>query len=81
LILKTVFTIIGAVEGSIAHLDAPCWPRAMTRCECAEMPFSEVCRRMRDEGLSLEQVVERTGCGRLCTACLPDLRDHVSRAR
>lgn len=45
------------------------------------MPFSEVARRMRDEGLSLEQVAERTGCGRLCTACLPDLREHVSGTR
>jgi len=45
------------------------------------MPFDEVARRMREDGLSLDQVAERTGCGRLCTACLPDLHDHVSRGR
>jgi hypothetical protein len=22
-----------------------------------------------------------TGCGRLCSACLPDLRDHLARRR
>jgi len=45
------------------------------------MPFAEVVWRMSEEGLDLEQVAERTGCGRLCTACLPDLRDYVSRGR
>jgi len=68
------------VEGSIAGLGT-CWPQAMTRCECTEMAFDEVARRMQEAGLSLDQVAERTGCGRLCTACLPDLRDHVSRIR
>jgi bacterioferritin-associated ferredoxin len=46
----------------------------MERCECAEMSFAEVARRMKDDGLSLEEVAERTGCGRMCSACLPDLR-------
>lgn len=69
------------MEGSIAHRDAPWCYRAMARCECAGMPFAEVVRRMSEEGLDLEQVAERTGCGRLCTACLPDLRDYVSRGR
>jgi bacterioferritin-associated ferredoxin len=34
---------------------------------------------MREEGLSLEEIAERTGCGRICTACLPDLRKHLGR--
>jgi len=55
--------------------------RAMTRCECAELPFDEIARRVREEGASLEEVQERTGCGRLCTACLPDLCDHLARRR
>ena len=55
------------------------WPRTMTRCECAEVSFDEVARRMREEGLSLEEISERTGCGRLCSACLPDLRSHLCR--
>jgi len=53
----------------------------MTRCECTGVPFDEIARRMRDEGLSLDQVAERTGCGRLCTACIPDLRARVSSGR
>jgi bacterioferritin-associated ferredoxin len=52
----------------------------MTRCECAELPFDEIVRRLQD-GASLEDVQERTGCGRLCTACLPDLRAHLARRR
>jgi len=72
--------MMGTVAG-IAPFDRPAWPPAMTQCECAEMPFDEVARRMKQEGLSLEQIADRTGCGRLCTACLPDLRAHVSSER
>jgi bacterioferritin-associated ferredoxin len=53
----------------------------MTRCECAELAFDEVVRRIRDDGLTFEEVQERTGCGRLCSACLPDLREHLARRR
>jgi bacterioferritin-associated ferredoxin len=53
----------------------------MTRCECAELPFDEVARRLREDGLSLEELQDRTGCGRLCTACLGDLRAHLARGR
>jgi NAD(P)H-nitrite reductase large subunit len=51
----------------------------MERCECAEVAFSEVARRMSAEGLSLEEVAERTGCGRICSACLPDLQKHLCK--
>jgi len=57
------------------------WRAAMTRCECVELPFDEVARRMREDGTSLEELQDRTGCGRLCTACLPDLRAHLARRR
>jgi bacterioferritin-associated ferredoxin len=53
----------------------------MTRCECAELPFDEVARWIRDRGATLEDVQERTGCGRLCSACLPDLRAHLAGRR
>jgi NAD(P)H-nitrite reductase large subunit len=45
----------------------------MTRCECAEVSFAEVARRVHAEGLSLDEVATRTGCGGTCTACVPDL--------
>lgn len=57
----------------------PDWSRPMERCECAELSFAEVARRMSEEGLSLEEITERTGCGRICSACLPDLRKHLCR--
>jgi bacterioferritin-associated ferredoxin len=60
----------------LRDLEAPA-PRAMTRCECAEMPFSAIARLHREEGLSLEDIGRRTGCGRLCTACLPDLHEYL----
>ncbi len=57
------------------------WRTALTRCECAELPFDEVARRILEDGASLEEVQDRTGCGRLCTACLPDLRAHLACRR
>ena len=69
------------MEGSVAAGLNAIWPPAMTRCECAEVSFNEIARRMREEGLSLEEISERTGCGRACTACLPDLRSHLRNRR
>jgi len=51
--------------------------RPMTRCECAEISFAAIARRMEEQGLTLEEACERTGCGRICTACIPDLRAHL----
>jgi NAD(P)H-nitrite reductase large subunit len=55
--------------------------RAMTRCECARLAFDEIARRVCVEGQSLEAVQRETGCGHLCSACLPDLRDHLAARR
>jgi bacterioferritin-associated ferredoxin len=55
------------------------WFRPMTRCECAGLSFEEIARRMREEGLPLEEICEKTGCGQCCSACLPDLRDHLCK--
>ncbi len=54
---------------------------AMTRCECASLSFDEIARRVRVERQGLEAVQRETGCGRLCSACLPDLRDHIAARR
>jgi bacterioferritin-associated ferredoxin len=53
--------------------------RVMTRCECAEMSFAEIERRLHEQRESLEQAARRTGCGSTCTACLPDLREYLAR--
>jgi len=52
-------------------------PPPMTRCECAGVTFVEVAYRMQYEGQTLPEVMERTGCGQTCTACLPDLRSFL----
>jgi bacterioferritin-associated ferredoxin len=69
------------MEGSVSFAEDRPWACAMTRCECTGLQFDEVSRRVREEGHSLEQVQERTGCGRLCSACLPDLRAHLAARR
>jgi bacterioferritin-associated ferredoxin len=53
----------------------------MTRCECAELSFDEIARRIGEEGQSLELVQQTTGCGLLCSACVPDLHKLVARLR
>jgi hypothetical protein len=44
------------------------------------MTFDELTRRLREQQASLDAVQAETGVGLLCTACLPDLREHLSVA-
>jgi len=53
--------------------------RAMARCECAELSFAEIERRVQ-AGQPLDEVQADTGVGLLCSACLPDLREHLEDA-
>jgi hypothetical protein len=41
--------------------------------------FQEIARDMEASGRSLDETGRRTGCGQICTACLPDLRRYLSR--
>ena len=43
-------------------------------CVCWEVPFSRLIDLHRSEGLSLEQLGERTGCCTGCTTCEPYVR-------
>jgi NAD(P)H-nitrite reductase large subunit len=52
--------------------------RAMTRCECADLPFDEIAHRIRHEGQTLREMAARTGCGKTCTACVPDLEEYLA---
>jgi bacterioferritin-associated ferredoxin len=52
--------------------------RPMARCECSGVTFEEAGRRMVAEGLSLDELSRRTGCGGNCTACIPDLRRYLA---
>jgi bacterioferritin-associated ferredoxin len=51
----------------------------MTACACTGRSFAEVESRMVRDGLSALEAEGLTGCGSLCTACLPDLRDYLRR--
>lgn len=44
---------------------------AVDRCVCHEVEFSELLKLHRDQGLSLEQLKNRTGCCTGCTSCEP----------
>jgi NAD(P)H-nitrite reductase large subunit len=69
------FTIFVVMQTMPAVLEAApvATPRAMTRCECAGVSFQEVARRLDAEGSSIEEACRRTGCGLICSACVPDL--------
>lgn len=56
-------------------------PRTMTRCECTGVAFAEIARLLEEQRVDLAGAQERTGCGQLCTACLPDLRDFLGARR
>ena len=62
---------------------APAQPLAqgiepMTRCECLEIPFEAIAERVSREGLSFDEIRQRTGCGSVCSACVPDLERYLS---
>ena len=80
--MKTFFImmLVGMSSNLVMSEPVRC-ARAMTLCECSGLRFEEIARRLREEGLSLEALQEKTGVGRLCTACLPDLRDHLAAGR
>ncbi|MFN7975671.1 MAG: (2Fe-2S)-binding protein [Acidobacteriota bacterium] len=52
----------------------------MTACACTGIRFGEVLLRLLEESESLDAVLDRTGCGRMCTACVPDLEEYVHAA-
>lgn len=85
--MESRFSILRPVSAAVPSLPlppvlgraarCPARPRRMTRCECAGVPFADVAELMRREGLSLDQACDRTGCGRTCTGCLPDLEHFL----
>ncbi len=54
----------------------------MTRCECAGVTFEEIAQIAQRAGPSgsLEEIGCETGCGQLCTACVPDLLSYLAGA-
>ncbi len=56
-------------------------PTPMTVCACTGRTFAEVAARVVREGPSSLDAERLTGCGSLCTACLPDLRSFLAGRR
>ena len=79
--MKTLFTMMFAGMSSAALVETEKPGRAMTRCECSGVAFEEIARRLRESGQGLETLQAETGCGRLCTACIPDLHAHLAARR
>ena len=79
--LKTSFIILRSMRQKLRSARQPCGRigRAMTRCECADVAFDDLVREI-VRGRSLDEVQVETGAGLLCTACLPDLREHLCHA-
>lgn len=50
--------------------------RPMSACACAGVPFRDVEGEV-FQGVPLDQVLDRTGCGRTCTSCVDDLLRHL----
>ena len=44
------------------------------RCVCFEVTFEQLKRCADDEGLALDELQQRFGCGRGCGLCLPYIR-------
>jgi NAD(P)H-nitrite reductase large subunit len=55
----------------------PAAPLAMTRCECVQLSFATLAARILTRGEDVDEALEATGCGSLCTACVPDLRKYL----
>lgn len=51
----------------------------MTACACTGRSFAEVAYRMLRDCLSAAEAEGLTGCGSICTACIPDLRSYLGR--
>jgi len=86
--MKFMFIIMGIVMAAVLNpapsLEAPPGPptpRAMTRCECAGVSFTEIVRQVYVERRPLGEILGRTGCAQNCGACLPDLQARIDAAR
>jgi bacterioferritin-associated ferredoxin len=54
-------------------------PEPMTACACTGRSFADVEVRIFRDRLTMAEAEELTGCGSICTACIPDLRSYLGR--
>ncbi|MFI4892163.1 MAG: hypothetical protein ACIAS6_03875 [Phycisphaerales bacterium JB060] len=68
-------------HATIADLDAPSTRVRVERCVCFDQPFEKLLKLAREEGLTQEQLSERTGCCTGCGMCKPYVRVVLSTGR
>lgn len=66
---------------TIADLDAPNTRVRVERCVCYDQPFEKLLKMAREEGLTQDQLSERTGCCTGCGMCKPYVRVVLSTGR
>lgn len=64
-----------------ADLDAPTTRVRVERCVCFDQPFEKLLKLAREEGLTQEELSERTGCCTGCGMCKPYVRVVLSTGR
>ena len=86
--MKFMFIIMGSVmaaaltsASALESLPDRGVPRAMTRCECSGVAFTEIVRQVYVEQRPLGEILGRTGCAQNCGACLPDLQARLASGR
>ena len=66
---------------TIADLDRPGCRVRVDRCVCFDQPFEKLLNLARQEGLTLDQLSERTGCCTGCGMCKPYVRVVLTTGR
>ncbi len=54
---------------------------AVDRCVCFDITLSELDRLARSESLSLDDLIDRTGCCTGCTSCEPYVKAMLKTGR
>ena len=70
-----------AKRATIADLDASTSRVRVERCVCFDQPFEKLLKMAREEGLTQDQLSERTGCCTGCGMCKPYVRVVLSTGR
>jgi NAD(P)H-nitrite reductase large subunit len=68
-------------QPTISDLDAATTRVRVERCVCFDQPFEKLLRMAREEGLTQDELSERTGCCTGCGMCKPYVRVVLSTGR
>ncbi|MEQ8315888.1 MAG: hypothetical protein RIE77_08425 [Phycisphaerales bacterium] len=68
-------------QPTISDLDAPSTRVRVERCVCFDQPFDKLLQMAREEGLTQDELSERTGCCTGCGMCKPYVRVVLTTGR